>query len=208
MARLLTALAALTAAAAFAPPAAQRAATRLRAEPDARTLDAPRALDRRAAAAGLAAAAATAAAPRAVADQVVSASAIQKTKGGVKYVIVKEGKCPNADPTGLAGSCVPTTGSFCIIDYTGFLPSGEVFDSTEKKGGKPLAFRLGDKQVIVGIEQVVSQMKPGEEVQALVPAELAYGEKGVCTEGGECLIKPNMNLKYFIRLNRVAQAAG
>ena len=33
---------------------------------------------------------------------------------------------------------------------------GEVFDSTEKKGGKPLAFRLGDKQVIVGIEQVVS----------------------------------------------------
>ena len=100
------------------------------------------------------------------------------------------------------------TGSFCIIDYTGFLPSGEVFDSTEKKGGKPLAFRLGDKQVIVGIEQVVSQMKPGEEVQALVPAELAYGEKGVCTEGGECLIKPNTNLKYFIRLNRVAQAAG
>ncbi|KAH8061551.1 hypothetical protein JL722_4182 [Aureococcus anophagefferens] len=117
-------------------------------------------LDRRAAAAGLAAAAAAAAAPRAVADQVVSASAIQKTKGGVKYVIVKEGKCPNADPTGLAGSCVPTSGSFlcsfCIIDYTGFLPSGEVFDSTEKKGGKPLAFRLGDKQVIVGIEQVVS----------------------------------------------------
>ena len=51
-------------------------------------------------------------------------------------------------------------------------------------------------------------MKPGEEVQALVPAELAYGEKGVCTEGGECLIKPNTNLKYFIRLNRVAQAAG
>ena len=41
-----------------------------------------------------------------------------------------------------------------------------------------------------------------------MPAELAYGEKGVCTEGGECLIKPNMNLKYFIRLNRVAQAAG
>ena len=121
MARLLTALAALTAAAAFAPPAAQRAATRLRAEPDARNLDAPRALDRRAAAAGLAAAAA-AAAPRAVADQVVSASAIQKTKGGVKYVIVKEGKCPNADPTGLAGSCVPTTGSF--------LCGNQIFNST------------------------------------------------------------------------------
>ena len=62
--------------------------------------------------------------------------------------------------------------------------------------------------MIAGLEQVVAQMRPGEEVQALVPAALAYGEKGVCTEDGECLIKPNTNLKYFIRLNRVAAAAG
>ena len=98
--------------------------------------------------------------------------------------------------------------SYITIDYTGFLPTGETFDSTEKKGGKPLSFRLGDKQIIPGIEEVVAKMKPGEEVQAFVPAALAYGDKGVCTDGGECLIKPGTNLKYFIRLVRVAAAAG
>ena len=144
----------------------------------------------------------------AAADVVVDKSAIRSTKGGVKYVVAKEGACPVTDPTGLAGSCYPKQGSFCVIDYTGFLPDGKVFDTTERKGGKPLAFRLGEKQVIVGIEQVVSQMLPGEEVQALIPADLAYGAKGVCTDGGECLIPPNSNLKYFIKLIRVASAQG
>ena len=104
--------------------------------------------------------------------------------------------------------CYPRPESYITIDYTGFLPNGQVFDSTEKKGGKPLSFRLGERQVVPGIEQVVAQMKPGEEVQALLPASLAYGDKGVCTDDGECLIKPGTNLKYFIRLNRVAAAAG
>mmetsp|Transcript_8883 Transcript_8883/g.26687 ORF Transcript_8883/g.26687 Transcript_8883/m.26687 type:complete len:188 (+) Transcript_8883:160-723(+) len=163
---------------------------------------------RDAAFAGAAAAAAALAPGPALADVKVDASAIKTTLGGVKYVVTKPGSCPEADALGVLGSCAPKMGSFCIIDFTGFLPDGQVFDSTEKKGGKPLAFKLGEKQVIVGIEQVVSQMTPGEEVQALIPAALAYGEKGVCTEAGECLIKPNTNLKYFIRLNRVATAAG
>ena len=66
----------------------------------------------------------------------------------------------------------------------------QVFDSTEKKGGKPLAFQLGSRQVISGIEEVVEYMKPGQEVQAFIPSNLAYGSKGVCTEDGECLIPP------------------
>ncbi|KAJ8601369.1 hypothetical protein CTAYLR_005021 [Chrysophaeum taylorii] len=153
-------------------------------------------------------AASAAVAQAAHATQTIDAVDVKTTLGGVKYVITKEGSCPTADPTGLAGSCFPQDGSFCIIDYTGFLPNGKVFDTTERKGGKPLAFRLGEKQVIVGIEQVVSQMKPGEEVQALMPASLAYGDKGVCTDDGECLIPPKTNLKYFIRLIRTAPAAG
>jgi len=146
----------------------------------------------------------------ALAAEKVDASQVRSTPGGAKYVIVKEGTCPTADPTGLAGSCAPQPGSYCILDYTGFLPSGAVFDSTESKGRKPLAFRLGERQVIAGIEEIVAQMKPGEEVQALIPAALAYGDKGVCPEGspGECLIPPNTNLKYFLRLVRTAVAAG
>jgi len=134
----------------------------------------------------------------------VDPSQVKVTSSGVKYVVVKEGKCPTADPTGLAGSCYPQEGSVAIIDYTGFLPSGEVFDTTEKKGGKPLAFKIGANQVIKGIEDVCLQLKPGEEVQALIPAGLAYGKKGVCTENGECLIPPDSNLKYYIKMKKVA----
>lgn len=142
------------------------------------------------------------------AAQKIDPSSIKTTLGGVKYFVAKEGSCPAADPMGVAGSCVPKEGSYCIIDYTGFLPDGTVFDTTERKGGKPLAFRLGERQVIVGLEQLVSQMKPGEEVEALVPFDLAYGDKGVCTGEGECLIPPKTNLKYFVRLIRTAPAAG
>jgi FKBP-type peptidyl-prolyl cis-trans isomerase len=134
----------------------------------------------------------------------IDPSQVKSTKSGIKYVVVKEGKCPTADPTGLAGSCLPQLGSFAVIDYTGFLPGGQVFDTTEKKGGKPLVFKIGASQVIKGFEDVVLQMLPGEEVQALIPSALAYGEKGVCTEGGECLIPPNSNLKYYIKLKKTA----
>ena len=51
-------------------------------------------------------------------------------------------------------------------------------------------------------------MLPGEEVQALVPAAMAYGDRGVCTtnDAGEeqCLIPKDTNLKYFVRLLRIA----
>lgn len=138
----------------------------------------------------------------------IDPSAVQTTKNGVKYVIVKEGACPATDFTGKLGSCFPADGKYAIIDYTAFLPSGQVFDTTEKKGGKPLAFRLGENQVIPGLEEVLKYMKPGEEVQALIPAALAYGSKGVCTEAGECLVPPGSNLKYYVKLIRVTAASG
>lgn len=140
--------------------------------------------------------------------QAVDPSKVKSTPSGVKYVVVKEGVCPTTDPLGLAGSCGPSPGKYVILDYTGFLPDGKVFDTTERKNGKPLAFRIGEKQVIPGLEEVVLQMRPGEEVQALIPAKFAYGEKGVCTEDGECLIPPGTDLKYFLRLVRVAAAYG
>lgn len=63
---------------------------------------------------------------------------------------------------------------------------------------------LARPQVIQGLEDVVLEMLPGQEVQALIPAALAYGVKGVCAENGECLIPSNTNLKYFIRLKKIA----
>lgn len=46
------------------------------------------------------------------------------------------------------------------------------------------------------------------QVQAFIPAKLAYGSKGVCVEDGECLVPPDTPLKYYIKLIRVTAAAG
>ena len=72
----------------------------------------------------------------------------------------------------------------------------------------PRARPLSLPQVIRGLEEIVANMLPGEEVQAFVPAAMAYGDRGVCTtnDAGEeqCLIPKNTNLKYFVRLLRIA----
>jgi FKBP-type peptidyl-prolyl cis-trans isomerase len=48
-------------------------------------------------------------------------------------------------------------------------------------------------------------MGVGEKVQAIVPPQLAFGEKGICLESaGECLIKPGSTLVYDIFLKRKA----
>jgi FKBP-type peptidyl-prolyl cis-trans isomerase len=138
----------------------------------------------------------------------IAPDAVQTTKNGIKYATVKPGACPVSDFTGKLGTCYPADEKYVVIDYTAFLPSGEVFDTTEKKGGKPLAFRMGSKQTIPGVEEVIKYMTTGEEVQALIPARLAYGDKGVCTEAGECLVPPGTNLKYYIKLLKVTPAAG
>ncbi|CAN0328222.1 unnamed protein product, partial [Phaeothamnion confervicola] len=116
-----------------------------------------------------------------------------ETDGGVKYIVIKEG----------SGS-IPRKGDYAVVEYTGFLNNGQVFDSSSAPGRKPLAFKLGASQVIPGWEEVIYQIRPGAEVQMVVPAALAYGERGVCLEGGECLVPPNERLKYDLKLTRVA----
>jgi len=51
---------------------------------------------------------------------------------------------------------------------------------------------------------MVSRMAVGEKVQAIIPPELAYGEKGVCLESGECLIKPGATLVFDILLKKTS----
>lgn len=51
---------------------------------------------------------------------------------------------------------------------------------------------------------MVLNMEVGQKVQAIIPASLAYGDKGVCIENGECLIKPGSTLgKDIDRLNTI-----
>lgn len=66
------------------------------------------------------------------------------------------------------------TGDFVVLDYTGKLVDGEVFDSS--KDGKQLEFIVGERRDIKGLDKAVVGMQVGESRTAtLAPAE-AFGE--------------------------------
>ena len=79
-------------------------------------------------------------------------------------------------------------GDHLLIDYTGKLEDGTVFDTTSKEkaieagiydqelGYKPMFFRADTGQVIKGIDKGVLGMKEGEEKILKIPPEEAYGE--------------------------------
>ena len=59
------------------------------------------------------------------------------------------------------------------VHYTGKLEDGTVFDSSLDR--EPLQFKIGEKAVIEGFEQMVSGMNPGDKKTQTIPAAQAYG---------------------------------
>jgi len=112
---------------------------------------------------------------------------------GIKYAITKPA----------TSSTAPLKGDIVAIDYTGYLTSGQIFDATHSEGkSNTLLFKVGTGSVIPGLDNMVANMKVGEKVQAIIPPTLAYDEKGVCLDSGECLIKPGSTLVYDIYLKK------
>lgn len=66
-------------------------------------------------------------------------------------------------------------GDTVSIHYTGKLPDGTPFDSSE--GREPLEFKLGEGQVINGFEEAVEGMAQGESKTFEVSADQAYGPR-------------------------------
>ena len=60
------------------------------------------------------------------------------------------------------------------IHYKGKLDDGSVFDSSE--GKDPLEFKVGEGNIIPGVEEAVVGMAPEETKETTVPPEKAYGE--------------------------------
>lgn len=113
------------------------------------------------------------------------------TKNGIKYATLKEGK----------GGGPPQENDFVAIEYTGYLTDGEIFDGTHAEGkGNALAFNLGSRVVIPGINEMLSSMRVGQKVQCIIPPKLAFGKKGLCLDNGECLIKGGATVVYDIYL--------
>ncbi|KAL7537181.1 hypothetical protein ACHAXR_010278 [Thalassiosira sp. AJA248-18] len=124
-----------------------------------------------------------------------TAKEIITTPTGIKYAVTKE---PTAKKP-----VAPLKGDIVAIDYTGYLANGQIFDATHAEGkNSPLLFKVGDGAVIPGLDDIVSRMVVGQKVQAIVPPSLAYGDKGVCIEDGECLIKPGATLVYDVLLKK------
>ncbi|SDE59087.1 FKBP-type peptidyl-prolyl cis-trans isomerase [Auraticoccus monumenti] len=71
-----------------------------------------------------------------------------------------------------------TPGRTVSVHYVGVAhSSGEEFDASYNRG-TPLDFRLGAGMVIKGWDDGVAGMKVGGRRQLVIPAHLAYGDRG------------------------------
>ncbi|MGW1294667.1 FKBP-type peptidyl-prolyl cis-trans isomerase [Streptomyces sp. NPDC002533] len=85
---------------------------------------------------------------------------------------------------------VAKAGDKVQVHYVGVaFSTGEEFDASWNRG-RPLAFQLGVGQVISGWDQGVQGMKVGGRRQLIIPAHLAYGDRGAgdAIAPGETLI--------------------
>ncbi len=85
-----------------------------------------------------------------------------------------------------------------VVNYTGKLEDGSVFDSSLKPGSGPLTFTLGVGSVIKGWDMGVKGMKVGGKRKLKIPAELGYGAKGAGN-----VIPPNAALIFDVELLEV-----
>lgn len=109
---------------------------------------------------------------------------------GLKYIDTKIGTGAQA-----------VKGKKVSVHYTGWLNEkgnrGQKFDSSLDRG-QAFDFALGAGQVIKGWDEGVAGMKVGGKRTLMIPAPLAYGERGA---GG--VIPPNADLIFDVELLKV-----
>jgi peptidylprolyl isomerase len=73
----------------------------------------------------------------------------------------------------MAGKKKAKKGDSVRVHYSCMLSNGTKIDSSLDK--EPLAFEIGEREVIAGLEKAVTGMRAGERRTTKVPAGLAYG---------------------------------
>jgi len=90
----------------------------------------------------------------------------KKSNTGIRYVIETRGNGPILLP-----------GDKVMVTYVGSLLIGKVFDSVLSRT-HPFTFRVGRGEVIVGWDQILQLMRPGDKWIVIIPPELGYGRLG------------------------------
>lgn len=90
---------------------------------------------------------------------------LRKTDSGLHILTINKG----------AGK-KPAVGNTVKIDYTAAFIDGSVFDSTLERS-EPFSFVIGQKQVILGLEEAVMNMQVGDHCLVIIPFRLAYGDQ-------------------------------
>lgn len=85
-----------------------------------------------------------------------------------------------------------------VVNYTGKLEDGSVFDSSLNPGRGPFTFTLGAGSVIKGWDQGLKEMKVGGKRKLTIPPDLAYGANGAGSA-----VPPNATLIFEVELLEV-----
>jgi peptidylprolyl isomerase len=90
----------------------------------------------------------------------------------------------------------PQKGQTVVVNYTGYLDDGTVFDSSVQRN-QPFSFVLGAGQVIAGWDEGIATMKVGGKRKLIIPPSLAYGSQG------QGAIPANARLTFEVELLEV-----
>jgi peptidylprolyl isomerase len=105
------------------------------------------------------------------------------TESGLIYIVTKEGDGEQVK----AGQTV-------IVNYTGLLTNGALFDSSVARN-EPFSFPVGAGMVIKGWDEGLQQLKVGDHATLIIPPSIGYGASGA---GG--VIPPNATLIFIIEV--------
>ncbi|XP_028053276.1 70 kDa peptidyl-prolyl isomerase-like isoform X1 [Camellia sinensis] len=116
---------------------------------------------------------------------------------GIKKKLLKSG----------LGWDTPEFGDEVTVHYVGTLLDGTKFDSTSDQD-KPFNFKLGQGQVVTGLDHAIITMKKGETALFTLPPELGYGATGTNGVPPNCVIQFEVDLISWITVADVCKDGG